>query len=52
MSIQKTLFEQRLINSSKGNGFQKRNLKENKGANQRQEQIRKESVEATTGGAL
>ena len=30
----------------------KRNLKENKGANQRQEQIRKESVEATTGGAL
>ena len=30
----------------------KRNLKENKEANQGQEQIRKESAEATTVGAL
>ena len=30
----------------------KRNLKENKGVNQGQGQIRKESVEATTGGVF
>ena len=32
--------------------FNKRNLKENKELNQGQEQIRKKSAEATTGGVL